>query len=133
MNDIFQTPKESIFYEDSRLYVALAYEPLTIGHTVVVWKEKIIDINKLNTEDYEYLMDVVGVARDTLREFYKTEKVYLMYLDEIGQVHWHLVPRYNEKGFNVLQHMPERIFDFNDVDSLRKIFTTLDNRMIIEK
>lgn len=132
MNEILNTPKESIFYEDSRVLVALAYEPISKGHSVVLWKDKTEDINALSTEDYEYLMDVVDVARDTLREFYNVEKVYLMYLDEAKWVHWHLVPRYNEKGLNLLKHEPIRTDDFVDREELSKMFKENHQKMILE-
>src|SRR3989344_4637760 len=109
MQDIFNTPPDSVFYEDNKLFVALAYDSLTKGHSVIVWKDKVEDINSLSSNDYEYLMDVVNVTRETLKEYYKVEKVYLMYLDEVKQVHWHLIPRYNEKGFNVLNHTPNKL------------------------
>jgi diadenosine tetraphosphate (Ap4A) HIT family hydrolase len=41
------------------------------------------------------------------------EKVYLMYLDEVKHVHWHLVPRYEERGFNILLHSPAETKDFS--------------------
>ncbi len=132
MDLISITPKDSIIFQDNKVLVALAFEPITHGHAIVIWKNGNQDINQLQTEDYEYLMDVVGVIRETLKSFYNLEKVYLMYLDEINWVHWHLVPRYDEKGFNVLTHKPERIYDFQDVKELADIFKKLHQKMIIE-
>lgn len=132
MNILSQTPKESVFYEDSKVTVALAFKPLTAGHSIVIWKNGDTDINKLNTDDYEYLMDVVDVTRDTLREFFKIEKVYLMYLDETNWVHWHLIPRYNEKGFSVLSHEPEVITDFKNIKELAEIFSQYNRKMMVE-
>lgn len=132
MNLVENTPKESIIFDDSKVIVALAYESITQGHCVVIWKEEEEDINKLNTEDYEYLMDVVDVTRDILRKFYKVEKVYLMYLDETRWVHWHLIPRYGERGFDVLKHKPEKVADFQDIKDLSEIFKEFHLKMIIE-
>lgn len=132
MNLVEDTPKDSIFFEDSKVIVALAYMPITKGHCVVIWKGGEGDINKLSTEDYEYLIDVVDVTRDTLREIYNLEKVYLMYLDETKWVHWHLVPRYDEKGFNLLVHKPDRIDSFEDVEELSSIFKRIHQKMIAE-
>lgn len=106
-------PQESIFYEDEKLYVCLALYPLTKGHTVVVWKNSVEDLHLLSKTDYEYLMDKVDQIRTTLLNFFNLEKVYLMYMDEVRQVHWHLVPRYEEQGVNVLAHNPERSEDFS--------------------
>ena len=132
MDLIKQTPKDSIIFEDNKIVVALAFEPFTKGHCVVIWRNGEKDINRLNVEDYEYLMDAVDVTRDTLRKFYNLEKVYLMYLDESNWVHWHLIPRYDEKGFNILNHKPERINDFQDVKELKNIFKKINQKMIVE-
>lgn len=132
MNLIKQTPKDSIIFEDNRVVVALAFDRITEGHCVVIWKDGEEDLNKLNVEDYEYLMDVIDVTRNVLRRVYEVEKVYLMYLDESNWVHWHLVPRYNKKGFNVLNHKPVRINDFKDTDKLATIFKEFHTKMIVE-
>jgi len=34
-------------------------------------------------------------------------------MDEANQVHWHLFPRYNEKGFDVFEHKPAKLTDFS--------------------
>ncbi len=101
----------AMIYEDSKLYVCLANYPIAKGHTVVVWKDSVADLHMLSKEEYEYLMDKVDEVRNALLETLNLEKVYLMYMDEVNQVHWHLVPRYNEKGFNVLQHEPSNLED----------------------
>ena len=132
MQDIFNTPPDSVFYEDNKLFVALAYDSLTKGHSVIVWRDKVEDINSLSSNDYEYLMDVVNVTRETLKEYYKVEKVYLMYLDEVKQVHWHLIPRYNEKGFNVLNHTPNKLDNFDDTIDLRENFKKNQYKMMVE-
>ena len=58
-------------------------------------------------------MNVVDVTRDAMLAALKVEKVYLLYMDEIKEVHWHLVPRYNEEGINVLAHEPVKTEDFS--------------------
>ena len=121
--DALPTPsKEAILYEDDRVYVCLASYPMTRGHTVVVWKGDVKDINSLSCDEYDYLMDIVDVARDTLLEALNVEKVYLLYMDEVKDVHWHLVPRYDEKGFNVFIHTPSRTTDFSLAEALQPAF-----------
>ncbi len=116
-------PVEAIFYEDDKVYACLASYPLTHGHSIVVWKNGVVpDLARLNCRDYDYLMNVVDAARDVLIKFLGVEKVYLLYMDEIKQVHWHLVPRYNEKGINVLLHEPGLLKDFALAKSLRSSF-----------
>ena len=96
--------------------------PLAKGHSVVVWKNKMGDLSELSKKDFETLMDFVDIARTTLMEFYRVDKVYLLYMDEVKQVHWHLVPRFNEKGINVLNHEPGELKDFSDAKNLIEIF-----------
>ncbi|OGZ12290.1 MAG: hypothetical protein A2942_00855 [Candidatus Lloydbacteria bacterium RIFCSPLOWO2_01_FULL_50_20] len=115
-------PSEAIIFSDEKLYVCLASYPLTRGHVIVAWKDDVIDLHSLFRADYEYLMDIVDIARNSLLEMYHVEKVYLLYLDEVKHVHWHLVPRYEEKGLNVLNHTPSKTEDFGDMEELSSIF-----------
>ncbi|MDO8552525.1 MAG: HIT family protein [bacterium] len=114
--------QESIIYEDQWLYVCLALYPLTNGHTVIVWKQQAPDLRVLSDAEYDYLMEVMDVARDTLLNVLALEKVYLIYMDEAKQVHWHLVPRYDEQGFNVFAHEPKKTSDFSLTPALRESF-----------
>lgn len=99
----------SIIFEDEYLYVCLANFPITDGHCVVVWKDNIPDIHLLKREEYEYLMDIVNRTRNALIKTLGVEKVYLMYMDEIKHVHWHLIPRYDQEGFCILKHNPKQL------------------------
>lgn len=105
--------KKAIIYEDDRLYACLANFPIVKGHTVVVWKKSVRDLHLLSKKNYEYLMDKVDDLRNALLKTLRIKKVYLIYMDEANQVHWHLVPRYNEKGFNALLHKPSELRDFS--------------------
>lgn len=113
---------ESIIYEDSWLYVCLARCAITTGHAIVAWKKRVPDLHDLSEPEYDYLMEIVDIARDALLRAYTIKKVYLIYMDEIEHVHWHLVPRYNEKGMNVFLHKPKTINDFSRVLTLQKLF-----------
>ncbi len=109
MDNLQRPEKELIFYEDKKLYATLASYPLTKGHVVVVWKNNVSDLHLLKRKDYEHLMNVVDKVRDKMLRVLKIKKIYLIYMDEAKHVHWHLIPRYNEKGFNVLMHKPKKI------------------------
>lgn len=115
------TPKpKAIIYEDKKLYITLASYPITKGHTVVVWKAKVTDLHLLSKKDYEYLMNKVDSTRNALLKVLKLKKVYLIYADEVNQVHWHLVPRFNEKGFNILTHKPSTLKDFSLAEKIKR-------------
>lgn len=46
MDLIKETPKDSVFFEDARVIVALAFEPLTKGHSLVIWKAGQTDLHE---------------------------------------------------------------------------------------
>ncbi|TKJ17840.1 hypothetical protein CEE44_04950 [Candidatus Woesearchaeota archaeon B3_Woes] len=112
--------KDAIIYEDKKLYVCLANFPIVKGHTVVVWKKSIKDLHLLSKKDYKYLMNKVDDIRNVLIKTLKIKKVYLIYMDETCHVHWHLIPRYNEKGYNVFLHKPKKIKDFSLTGKIKK-------------
>jgi diadenosine tetraphosphate (Ap4A) HIT family hydrolase len=107
--DLPKPKRGAVFYQDRFLYATLANFPIAEGHVVVVWKKKVTDLHLLNREEYEYLMDVIDIVRNAMLKVLKVKKVYLIYMDEAKHVHWHLVPRYNELGFNVLMEKPKRL------------------------
>lgn len=120
MNNLPKPSKKSLIYDDQNLYVCLAKFPITNGHTVVVWKKEFSDLKLLPDRDYDYLMDTVFTARNALLKTLKVKKVYLLYMDESNHVHWHLIPRYKEKGFDVFQQKPAILKDFSLAQKIKK-------------
>ncbi len=110
---------KAIIFQDKKLYVALANFPIAKGHTVVVWKNKVKDLHLLSKKDYEHLMDKVDCIRNALLKTLKVKKVYLLYADEANQVHWHLIPRFNKMGYNILLHKPSILRDFSLVKKIK--------------
>lgn len=111
---------KAIIYEDALLYACLATYPITPGHVVIIWKKDVPDLRRLPEREYDYLMDTVNAVRKAMIKALKVEKVYLVYMDEARHVHWQLVPRYNEKGFNVFLHTPTRIKDFALASTIKR-------------
>ncbi|MDD2823064.1 MAG: HIT family protein [Candidatus Daviesbacteria bacterium] len=118
MDNLTSPNSDKVFYEDEKVYACLASFPITKGHSIVVWKKPVTDLHLLSREDYEYLMNIVDKTRDTLMKVMKVDKVYLMYMDEIKHVHWHLIPRHNLMGFNLLKHKPKKLTSFKLVEKL---------------
>jgi diadenosine tetraphosphate (Ap4A) HIT family hydrolase len=113
MGKLPKASKNSIIYDDEKLYVCLAKYPIVKGHTVIVFKEEVNDLKLLPDRDYDYLMDTVFAARNALIKTLKVKKVYLVYIDESSHVHWHLIPRYKQKGFDVFQGETGLLKDFS--------------------
>lgn len=110
----------ALIYQDEKLYVSLAHYPVTRGHVVVVWKKKVRDLHLLSSRDYDYLLETVSTVRKAMLRALRIQKVYLVYMDEARHVHWHLIPRYNIKGFNIFAHNPKRSFDFSLAAKIKK-------------
>lgn len=110
----------AMIFEDHKLYACLANNPIVRGHVVVVWKKKTKDLSLLSKKDYGHLMSVVDAVRSAMLKALRIKKVYLVYMDEINQVHWHLVPRYHKKGYKVFMDMPKKLKDFALDDVIQK-------------
>lgn len=113
MAKFIKPDEKSIIYQDKHLYVCLAKYAVTEGHIVVVWKKDVADLKLLSDRDYDYLMDTVFATRNALLKTMSLKKVYLVYMDESNHVHWHLIPRYKEQGFEVFQKKPKTLEDFS--------------------
>ncbi|MFA5933086.1 MAG: HIT family protein [Microgenomates group bacterium] len=127
MDNLTTPNSDAVFYEDDKVYACLASFPIAKGHSIVVWKKPVTDLHLLSREDYEYLMNIVDKTRDALMKVMKVDKVYLMYMDEIKHVHWHLIPRHNLIGFNLLKHKPKKLNSFNLVKKLTSMNELANN------
>jgi diadenosine tetraphosphate (Ap4A) HIT family hydrolase len=116
--------EEEIIFNDDTLYVCLARFPITKGHTVVVLKKEYLDLHSVEKDVYTHFMVSVDITRNALLTHYHLEKAYLIYMDEIQSVHMHIVPRYEEQGFNVFNHIPSENTDTSDVEVLKKTWIT---------
>jgi diadenosine tetraphosphate (Ap4A) HIT family hydrolase len=120
MNNLPKPNKKSVIFEDENVYVCLAKNFITEGHCVVVSKKYFFDLNQMPDIYYDYLMDVVFAVRNALIKTLKVKKVYLVYMDEAEEVHWHLIPRYKEKGFDVFNHKAGILKDFSLAEKIKK-------------
>lgn len=125
MGKLAKPKRGSIFYRDDKVYACLAFEPIVEGHAIVAWKkEQVEDINHLSPEDYQYLMARVNMVRRALMQHYDAPKVYFAYLDETGDVHWHLFPRKKAdcvKGFTLMCQKAGKLKDLSAVPILRSL------------
>ena len=121
MKDKLPKPfKNAIIFKDDKLYACLANEPIVPGHVVVVWNKLVGDINLLSRKDYNHLMTIVNDIRRAMIKTLKVKKIYLLYMDEVNHVHWHLIPRYDKLGVNNLLNKSGKIKDFTLDDRIRK-------------
>ncbi|MFH1841225.1 MAG: HIT domain-containing protein [Candidatus Nealsonbacteria bacterium] len=132
----FPDPKErSVFFDNKKLYACLAFHPVVEGHTIVVWKTDVEDLNDLSFSNYQYFMETVYRTRKALLSFFKTDKVYLAYLDEARHVHMHLLPRKKDsqiKGFQLMIQPQKEIADLMNKARLLDTIYSLHKLMMKE-
>ena len=114
--------KGSVFYEDEFVYACLAFAPIVEGHTIIYWKNNVNDMNKLSMDDYAKLMMFVFRIRGVLLKVYQTDKVYIVYLDEVYNVHLQLFPRKSDglMGYELLNQPAGNLTDFSKIPLLTK-------------
>jgi len=112
MGKLLKPSSKSIIYQDTNVYACLAKHSITPGHAIVAWKKDVIDLQRMPDRDYDYLMDTVFAVRNALLKTLRVKKVYLLYMDEGNHVHWHLIPRYKIKGFDIFNNTPETLRSF---------------------
>jgi len=118
-NLLSNPPKKSIIYRDENVCACLAKRSLADGHTIITWRKRINDLNTLDNRSYDYLMDTVFAVREALMVTLKVKKVYLFYMDESNYVHWHLIPRYKIKGFDVFRHEEMETKNFSLAEKIK--------------
>jgi len=124
----FPNPKEgSVFYEDKEVYACLAFHPIVEGHTIVAVKRNDVDdLGQLSSEERLHLLQIVfEVIRPVLLTCYRTDKVYVAYLDETRHPHFHLFPRKvgGEEGFGLMSRLHGELTDFSVIPQLRSFVT----------
>ena len=88
----------SIVYEDETILCILDIDPATEGHTLVLPKKHISDLNSLETEDSELIGHVYQIAKQMAAEYDIAESGYRLVSncgDDGGQtvyhIHFHLL------------------------------------------
>ncbi|MAG60543.1 hypothetical protein CL619_02035 [archaeon] len=127
MEDLPKPMDGAVFYEDAKLYACLANNPKSKGHCVVVWKKRVRDIHSLSRKNFLHLMDITEKVHNVLMKVTKTTKVYMMYLDEIKHIHWHLIPRYKIAGYTLLKEKPKQLQE-KDLKLASKLYKELKKK-----
>ena len=102
----------TIFYEGWWAYACLAFEPLTVGHTIVAWKKPVKDLENLPMIKRLYLWWMVSRARTALFKHFSPANILVVYHNEGGggrkyerHVHVNLIPRHRHDN-----RMPPEIY-----------------------
>lgn len=119
----------SIVYEDESVVAFMDRYPVVPGHLLVVPREHLVGLDDLDEATGAHVWSVgQQMARALRRSPIRCEGINLMVCDgsaafqTVFHFHLHVVPRFAEDGWTLLQHEPpereRRLLD-TDADSLR--------------
>lgn len=117
-----------IIYENSKIISFLDIEPIHEGHVLIVPKQHVDSIDKLQDDTITDIMILVKKIVVALQEIYGNEGYSLMQnggkFCDFGHTHFHVFPRYDNDGFGWTY--PEEESEYSEKVAER-IFNIINN------
>lgn len=117
-----------IIYENSKIISFLDIEPIHEGHVLIVPKQHVDSIDKLQDDTITDIMNLVKKIIVALQEIYGNEGYSLMQnggkFCDFGHAHFHVFPRYDNDGFGWTY--PEEESEYSEKVAER-IFNIINN------
>ncbi|WP_426454140.1 HIT family protein [Paenibacillus sp. S-38] len=92
-----------IVYENERITALLDIAPLNGGHVLLLPKRHALDLDELAPEDLRALTEAAARIARALKLLYAPDGITTMsnggIFNDLGHVHLHVFPRYQEDGF----------------------------------
>ena len=101
-----QMPGGVVLWQNPRLRVIDASDPLYPGFTRVVWREHVLEMTDLSAAEQTELMQVVLLIERVQRDCLKPDKVNLAaFGNVVPHLHWHVIPRWQDDA-----HFPQAVW-----------------------
>jgi histidine triad (HIT) family protein len=82
-----------IFYEDEDVFVMLDRDWAVKGHSLVVWKEHVLNMSDLSREEFAHFSEVVRATEETLLNVLEKDKsIVLKSGGIVSHFHFHIYP-----------------------------------------
>ncbi|KAA0805524.1 HIT family protein [Bacillus tropicus] len=92
-----------IVYEDEYVTCFLDHEPFYPGHTLIVPKQHVVEVDELNDVVAKSVMNASKLIAKAIKALYKPDGVTVCQnggvFNELTHYHMHVVPRYKERPF----------------------------------
>lgn len=89
----------------------LDIDPIQKGHVLVLPKRHVPDLTDMTIEENMVVMSLCQNVMKSIRECYPAESVTIMQNNgacmEVPHVHFHIIPRFSEDGFKVVEPVIE--------------------------
>ena len=118
----------SKIYENEYCIAILDISQTTKGHTLVIPKRHVENIFELNSQECKAIMEACVYVANKLREKLNVQNINLLNNNGslAGQVvmhyHMHIIPRYEDDGFKVIQ--PSYEPDFAELGKLKDLLNS---------
>ncbi|MES5942194.1 MULTISPECIES: HIT domain-containing protein [unclassified Bacillus cereus group] len=90
-------------YEDDYVTCFLDHEPFYSGHTLIVPKQHVVEVDELDDVIAKSIMDASKLIAKAIKSLYKPEGITVCQnggiFNELKHYHMHVVPRYKERSF----------------------------------
>ncbi|MES5868296.1 HIT domain-containing protein [Bacillus cereus group sp. RP32] len=90
-------------YEDDYVTCFLDHEPFYPGHTLIVPKQHVVEVDELDDVVAKSVMDASKLIAKAIKIVYKPDGVTICQnggiFNELSHYHMHVVPRYKERSF----------------------------------
>ncbi|MCU5460847.1 HIT family protein [Bacillus cereus] len=90
-------------YEDDYVTCFLDHEPFYSGHTLIVPKQHVVEVDELEDVVAKSIMDASKLIAKAIKALYKPDGITICQnggvFNELTHYHMHVVPRYKERSF----------------------------------
>jgi len=90
-------------YEDDYVTCFLDHEPFYSGHTLIVPKQHVVEVDELDDVVAKSIMDASKLIAKAIKLLYKPDGITVCQnggiFNELTHYHMHVVPRYKERSF----------------------------------
>lgn len=125
-------------YEDDYVTCFLDHEPFYSGHTLIVPKQHVVEVDELDDVVAKSIMDASKLIAKAIKSLYKPDGITICQnggiFNELTHYHMHVVPRYKERSFAefyTVQPGEKKDSNFEETQNLLK--EAIEKILLIEK
>jgi histidine triad (HIT) family protein len=125
-------------YEDDYVTCFLDHEPFYPGHTLIVPKQHVLEVDELDDVVAKSIMDASKIIAKAIKSLYKPDGVTICQnggiFNELTHYHMHVVPRYKERSFaEVYTIQPGEKQNYNLEETKNLLKEAIEQILHIEK
>lgn len=121
-------------YEDDYVTCFLDHEPFYPGHTLIVPKQHVVEVDELNDVVAKSVMDASKLIAKAIRIVYKPDGVTVCQnggvFNELTHYHMHVVPRYKERSFAEFYTMQTGVKQNHNLEETKHLLKEVIDQML---